>query len=56
VARIGYLQEASKTLAQQALEGKGEGSGGGLTGVIGGAVGIATLKAALEIAQSRRRN
>ena len=43
VARIGYLQEASKTLAQQALDGKGEGGGGGLTGVIGGAVGFATL-------------
>ncbi|WP_313927968.1 hypothetical protein [Pseudoxanthomonas sp.] len=56
VARIGYLQEASKTLAQQALDGKGEGGGGGLTGVIGGAVGIATLKAALDIAQSKRRN
>lgn len=56
VARIGYLQEASKTLAQQALDGKGNAGGGGLTGVIGGAVGIATLKAALEIAQSRRRN
>ena len=55
VARIGYLQEASKTLAQQALDGKGE-SGGGLGSAIGGAVGIATLKAALEIAQSKRRN
>ena len=41
---------------QQALDGKGEGGGGGLTGVIGGAVGIATLKAALDIAQSKRRN
>lgn len=56
VARIGYLQEASKTLAQQALEGKGDSGGGGLTGAIGGVVGIATLKAALEVAQSRRRN
>ena len=55
VARIGYLQEASKTLAQQALAGKGE-SGRGLGSAIGGAVGIATLKAALEIAQSKRRN
>ena len=55
VARIGYLQEASKTLAQQALDGKGE-AGGGLGSAIGGAVGIATLKAALEIAQSKRRN
>jgi len=56
VARIGFLQEASKTLAQQALEGKGDSGGGGLGGAIGGAVGIATLKAALELAQSRRRN
>nr|WP_298129343.1 hypothetical protein [uncultured Pseudoxanthomonas sp.] len=56
VARIGFLQEASKTLAQQALEGKGDSGGGGLGGAIGGAVGIATLKAALEVAQSRRRN
>lgn len=56
VARIGYLQEASKALAQQALEGKGGGAGG-LGGAIGGAVGIAALKVALESAQSpRRRN
>jgi hypothetical protein len=55
VARIGYLQEASKALAQQALEGKGD--AGGLGGAIGGAVGIAALKVALESAQSpRRRN
>lgn len=59
VARIGYLQEASKTLAQQALEGKGSsstGTGGGLGGLIGGAVGIGTLKLALDAAQSRRRH
>jgi len=57
VARIGYLQEASKTLAQQALEGKGGASGsGGLGGLIGGAVGIGTLKLALDAAQSRRRH
>jgi hypothetical protein len=57
VARIGYLQEASKTLSQQALEGKGSASGpGGLGGLIGGAVGIGTLKLALDAAQSRRRH
>jgi hypothetical protein len=57
VARIGYLQEASKTLSQQALEGKGNTSGpGGLGGLIGGAVGIGTLKLALDAAQSRRRH
>ncbi|MBL8257004.1 hypothetical protein J2X02_000830 [Pseudoxanthomonas japonensis] len=59
VARIGYLQEASKTLSQQALDGKGNasgGPGGGLGGIIGGAVGIGTLKIALDAAQSRRRN
>lgn len=57
VARIGYLQEASKTLSQQALEGKGSSSGpGGVGGLIGGAVGIGTLKLALDAAQSKRRH
>ncbi len=57
VARIGYLQEASKTLSQQALEGKGSASGvGGVGGLIGGAVGIGTLKLALDAAQSKRRH
>ena len=55
VARIGYLQEASKTLSQQALEGKGSASAG-VGGLIGGAVGIGTLKLALDAAQSKRRH
>jgi hypothetical protein len=59
VARIAYLQEASKTMAQQALEGTKSstgGVGGGLGSIIGGLAGAGALKLALDAAQSRRRN
>ncbi|MBD9435044.1 hypothetical protein IB223_02965 [Pseudoxanthomonas sp. PXM03] len=59
VARIAYLQEASKTIAQQALEGTRSstgGIGGGLGSIIGGVAGAGALKLALDAAQSRRRN
>lgn len=54
-ARLHYLQQASRTMTQQALEGTKSDSGG-LGGVIGGLVGAGALKLALDQAQSERRH
>ena len=66
-ARMVYLQQASKTLSQQALDGtRSDGGGGGLTGgggggggaagVVAGLAGAGALRMALEVSQSRRRH
>ncbi|WP_152540869.1 hypothetical protein [Luteimonas huabeiensis] len=53
-ARINYLQQASRTMAQQALEGTRAGSGGlpGLGAIVGGAA----LAGALDAARTERRS
>ncbi len=53
-ARLHYLQQATKTMSQQALDGT-KGANGGIGSIIGGLVGGLALDAALDAAQSRRR-
>lgn len=56
-ARINYLQQVSRTLSQQALEGtRSSGGGGGLPGGIGAIIGGGALAIALEAARTNERS